>query len=209
MTWTLILFSVVIISSLIVLRELIKKKKYQAPTYLSNLEQITPFFEILDSFDDYVTWVHRDKTKSEFSDVGKYFKGKSRFYKKEEKVKKFNDIFQNIDNYIVDYNKKYVQTQKEKLSQYFDDIEGKKLDDQQRTALITDEYSNLIIAGAGSGKTLTIIGKVKYIIEQKSVKPENILLLSFTKKTVDELNERLKKIGLDARATTFHKLGYD
>ncbi|WP_317171646.1 UvrD-helicase domain-containing protein [Flavobacterium agri] len=88
-------------------------------------------------------------------------------------------------------------------------MEHKKLDDQQRTAVITDEYSNLIIAGAGSGKTLTILGKVKYLIEQKNVKPENILLLSFTKKTVDELNERLKNIGLDARATTFHKLGYD
>lgn len=209
MIWTLIIFSVVIISFLIVYLQLTEKNKYQAPTYVSNLEQITSFFLILHSLDDYVTWLHRDKIKSEFSGVGKYFKGKSKFYKKEERVKKFNDIFQNFDNFILDYNKKYVQTQKEKLSKYFDDIEGKKLDDQQRTALITDEYSNLIIAGAGSGKTLTIIGKVKYIIEQKSVKPENILLLSFTKKTVDELNERFKKIGLDARATTFHKLGYD
>ena len=41
------------------------------------------------------------------------------------------------------------------------------------------------------------------------MKPESILLLSFTKKTVDELNERLQKMGLNARATTFHKLGYD
>ncbi|KAA5537940.1 UvrD-helicase domain-containing protein [Paenimyroides baculatum] len=32
---------------------------------------------------------------------------------------------------------------------------------QQRTAIVTDEYSNLIIAGAGSGKTLTILGKVQ------------------------------------------------
>ncbi|MFN5884641.1 MAG: UvrD-helicase domain-containing protein, partial [Bacteroidota bacterium] len=54
-----------------------------------------------------------------------------------------------------------------------------------------------------------ILGKVKYLIEQKNVKPENILVLSFTNKTVEDLNERLVKIGLDARATTFHKLGYD
>ena len=52
------------------------------------------------------------------------------------------------------------------MNEYFDNIEGKSLDDQQRTALITDEYSNLIVAGAGSGKTLTIIGKVKYLIEK-------------------------------------------
>ena len=75
--------------------------------------------------------------------------------------------------------------------------------------MITDEYSNLIIAGAGSGKTLTILGKVQYLIEQKNVNADDILLLSFTKKTVDELNERLTKIGVATKATTFHKLGYD
>ncbi|NRB84882.1 MAG: UvrD-helicase domain-containing protein [Winogradskyella sp.] len=53
------------------------------------------------------------------------------------------------------------------MNQYFDDIEGEKLDDQQRTAVITDEYSNLIIAGAGSVKTLIILAKVKYLLEKK------------------------------------------
>jgi len=209
MIWTLIIFSVIIISFLIVYRQLTEKRKYEDATFLSNLSQITLFFDTIQSFDDYVTWVQCEKIKSKFSALGQYFKGKSSFYKKEQSVKEFNDIFQNFDNYIVNYNENYVETQKEKLSQYFDDIEGKKLDEQQRTALITDEYSNLIIAGAGSGKTLTIIGKVKYLLEKKNAKPENILLLSFTKKTVDELNERLKNIGLGARATTFHKLGYD
>jgi DNA helicase-4 len=190
-------------------RKSIERNKYQNETYLRHLEQIAVFFDTVQSFDDYLTWVHRDQIKNQFSEIGQYFKNKSDFYKKEEKVQKFNDIFQDFDNHIITYNKNYVLSQKDKLNRYFDDIEGKKLDDQQRTALITDEYSNLIIAGAGSGKTLTILAKVQYLIEQKKVKPENILLLSFTKKTVDELNERLKNIGLGARATTFHKLGYD
>nr|WP_288934802.1 UvrD-helicase domain-containing protein [uncultured Allomuricauda sp.] len=209
MLWNLIIPSVVVTTSIIVYLRSTEKKKYQNTTYLSRLQEITSFFDVIQNFDDYITWIQRDKIKTRFSAAGKYFKGKSNFYKKEILVKKFNDVFQNFDNYIVKYNKNYVQTQKEKLSQYFDDIEGKKLDDQQRTALITDEYSNLIIAGAGSGKTLTIIAKVKYLVEHKNVKPESILLLSFTKKTVDELNERIKTIGLDVRATTFHKLGYD
>ena len=113
---------------------------------------------------------------------------------------KFNDIFQNFDNYIITYNQNYVASQKEKLKEYFDDIEGKKLDDQQQTAVITDEYSNLIIAGAGSGKTLTILGKVKYLIEQKNVKPENILLLSFTKKTVEDHKNKCRLIYVPAKA---------
>ncbi|RXR31507.1 hypothetical protein EQG68_09605 [Flavobacterium piscinae] len=187
----------------------LKQKKYQNPTYLTHLAQISLFFDTLDQLDDYVTWVHRDALKKQFEAVGKYFKSKTSYYKKESKVKAFNELFQDFDHYIVHYNTNYVQSQKEKLRDYFDEVEGKKLDDQQRTAILTDEYSNLIIAGAGSGKTLTILGKVKYLLEQKKVKLENILLLSFTKKTVEELNERLQKIGLATRATTFHKLGYD
>jgi len=209
MMLTLIIIAALIISFLIVYRQLTEKKKYIDTAYLSNIQHIYLFFDTIQRFDDYLTWVQRDQIKKQFSAVGHFFKNKSNFYKKEENVKKFNDIFQDFDNYIVTYNKNYVLSQKQKLNLYFDDIEGKKLDEQQRTALITDEYSNLIIAGAGSGKTLTILAKVKYLIEQKNVKPEDILLLSFTKKTVDELNERLKNMGLAARATTFHKLGYD
>jgi DNA helicase-4 len=190
-------------------RKSIERKKYQNEIYLTYLEQIAAFFDTIQSFDDYITWVQRDQIKIRFAAVGQFFDNKSDYYRKEENIKKFNDAFQDFDNYITTCNKNYVSSQKEKLNHYFDDIEGKQLDDQQRTAVVTDEYSNLIIAGAGSGKTLTILAKVKYLIEQKKVKPENILLLSFTKKTVDELNERLKNIGLGARATTFHKLGYD
>lgn len=186
-----------------------EKNKYSNIVYLKNLQQIKDFIEQMNRFSDYVTWVEREHIKSNYSHVGKFFKNKTKYYKKEETVKKFNDIFSNFDNFIASYNQKYVTTQKEKLEQYFDDIEGKKLDDQQRTALITDEYSNLIIAGAGSGKTLTILGKVKYLVEKKNIAPKEILLLSFTKKTVKELNERLKKLELDVEATTFHKLSYD
>ena len=203
------IISIILLVCFIIFYNWFEKKKYQNTNYLLNLKQITSFFDTIQNFNDYITWVQRDQIKSKYKEIWKFFKGKTNFYKKEETVKKFNQIFENFDNYIINYNQNYVCAQKEKLSLYFDDIEGKKLDDQQRTALITDEYSNLIVAGAGSGKTLTILGKVKYLIEQKNVKPENILLLSFTKKTVDELNERLKNIGLGARATTFHKLGYD
>ena len=185
------------------------KKKYQDQTYLLNLQQIVEFFDVINKFDDYVTWVERDKIKSNYDSVYKYFKLKVRYYSKEERIREFISTIEYFDSYIADYNAEYIKKQKELLKDYFDDIEGKKLDEQQRTAVITDEYSNLIIAGAGSGKTLTILGKVKYLIDKKNIMPNDILLLSFTKKTVDELNVRLKEIGLNTEATTFHKLGYD
>lgn len=63
--------------------------------------------------------------------------------------------------------------------------------------------------GAGSGKTLTIAGKVKYLIESKKAKLDEILLISFTDKAVKEMSERLKRIDIDLKAKTFHKLGLD
>lgn len=46
----------------------------------------------------------------------------------------------------------------------FDDVNGKSLDIEQRRAILCNSKSNLTIAGAGSGKTLTICGKVKYLL---------------------------------------------
>lgn len=206
MIWTISIIAIVLL--LIVYLQWLEKVKYRDANYLKRLAEITEFLERIRGFKDYITWVERDQIKSKYSAAGKFFKRRSKYYKKEARVKQFNDIFKNFDDYIVRYNRVYVHEQKEKLREYFDNVEGKKLDDQQRTAVITDEYSNLIIAGAGSGKTLTILAKVKYLIEQKNISPDNILLLSFTKKTVEELNERLNKIELGIEATTFHKLGY-
>ena len=89
--------------------------------------------------------------------------------KKQPRVRRFNDTYENFAEFIKNYNRKYVAAQKQLNRDFFDNIEGKSLDDQQQQAIITDEYSNLIIAGAGSGKTLTILGKVKYLIEKKNI----------------------------------------
>lgn len=209
MVLSLIITSILILIFLIVYVHSSEKKKYNDVVFLDYLQQIKEFNSLICSLNDYVTWLQRDKLKTKYSTVEQYFKNKTKFYKKEEAVKKFNEVINDFDNYIISYNKNYVLRQKEILQEYFNNIEGKKLDEQQRTAIITDEYSNLVIAGAGSGKTLTILGKVKYLIEKKNINPESILLLSFTKKTVEELNERIKEIGLGIEATTFHKLGYD
>ncbi|WP_288981393.1 UvrD-helicase domain-containing protein [uncultured Flavobacterium sp.] len=206
---TLLIIGIILLLVYILFCYKSEKNKYDNSIFKENLLHISSFFELVDNFDDYITWVKRDEIKTQFSSIGKFFKNKTKYYSKEENVAKFNAIFQQFDGYILDYNKNYVVSQKEKLTHYFKDIEDKALDDQQQTAVITDEYSNLIIAGAGSGKTLTILGKVKYLIEQKKVAPNDILLLSFTKKTVDELNDRLQKMELAANATTFHKLGYN
>ena len=205
----LFLAAIVIIIKFFQIQKAREVEKYQDPAFLKNLRKIDDFLEQIAHFNDYITWKKRDEILKKYEKTSDFFRGKSKFYKKQPRVRRFNDTYENFAEFIKNYNREYVAAQKQLNRGFFDNIEGKSLDDQQQQAIITDEYSNLIIAGAGSGKTLTILGKVKYLIEKKNIDPEKILLLSFTRKTVEELNERLRNLRLKTQATTFHKLGYD
>lgn len=105
-------------------------------------------------------------------------------------------------------NNKYKAHEMAACAALFDDVGGKSLDSQQRDAVVTDEYSNLVIAGAGSGKTLTVVAKVKYLVERWQVDPSEILVTSFTRKSVEELAGRIAQAGVHGVSTkTFHSLG--
>ena len=86
-------------------------------------------------------------------------------------------------------------------------INNIELDNTQMEAIKSNNKSVLVIAGAGSGKTLTIQGKVKYLIEEQNIKENEILCISFTNETVNNLKEKLLKLGYDIEVLTFHKLG--
>lgn len=60
-------------------------------------------------------------------------------------------------------NERYINQELKDNSDLFDDLDGKSLDSQQREAIVVDEDAVKVIAGAGSGKTFTIQGKVKYL----------------------------------------------
>lgn len=122
-------------------------------------------------------------------------------------IKSFTDYFNNAINLRNDFNKVFVKEELKNYSTFFDNIEGRKLDNQQRTAVATDEDNNIVIAGAGSGKTTTIVGKVNYIIDRYNVPPEEILLISFTNKSASTLAGRIDIEGIEAK--TFHKFGKD
>ena len=89
----------------------------------------------------------------------------------------------------------------------FFNIEGKQLDNEQIESVIYTG-NQLVIAGAGAGKTLSIVGKVKYLIEKEKVNPNEILVLAFTDKVVNELKERIGNVVTEnVDILTFHKLG--
>lgn len=122
----------------------------------------------------------------------------------------FCDTYSNLNMQVVEWNKNYVASEVQKNSALFDNIDGKQLDEQQCLAVVVDEDNNLVLAGAGSGKTLTIAAKVKYLVDKKNVAPKDILLVAFTNKAADEMTERISnQLFIKIKASTFHKLGLD
>nr|MCR5520265.1 UvrD-helicase domain-containing protein [Bacteroidales bacterium] len=65
----------------------------------------------------------------------------------------------------------------------------------------------LVISSAGSGKTMTTVGKVRYLVDVQHVPASKILLITFTRKAAESLSERLGERDLKCR--TFHKLALD
>ena len=91
-----------------------------------------------------------------------------------------------------------------------DKICGYILDKEQQSIVLDESENLLVVAGAGSGKTLTIIGKIYYLIRYKNINPKDILCISFTKASSDNLREKLKKeLVCDIPVYTFHKLSLE
>jgi len=65
------------------------------------------------------------------------------------------------------------------------------LNDRLREAVVSEDKRLLVLAGAGSGKTKTLLQKLIYLIEEKRVSPSNILAVTFTKNATNEMIDRL------------------
>jgi len=125
-------------------------------------------------------------------------------------VREFREIYEKLNDLVRQWNDEYVSAEMNENDAFFNNIDGKSLDQQQRKAVIVDEDNNLVLAGAGSGKTLTISAKVKYLVKKRGVSPKDILLISFTKKSAKEMQDRVAtRLEIDVEAKTFHKLGLE
>lgn len=125
----------------------------------------------------------------------------------DEKITDFIYQYEQISKQIKKHNDKQEENTINATKEYFDHILKYPLDLQQRKAIISEEDNCLVVSSAGSGKTSSIVGKVRYLTEIKHVDPKKILLISYTNKAAAELTERMGIQGL--RGFTFHKLALD
>lgn len=171
---------------------------------------LNPLKDFLNEYDNlinskyYVTFIQKDNLKEDYKKIFDFVSEIKDEINLEGNLKKFHETYLNLDQNIKNRNKLYVEQELIEHEDFFDDIDGKSLDINQRLAVVTNEQNSQIIAGAGCGKTLTVNAKVRYLIEKKGINPKEILCLSFSNASVNDLKEKLPE---DVEITTFHKLG--
>lgn len=124
-----------------------------------------------------------------------------------ELITRFVNDYGNISKLVKQHNEGVMNLLLDKHTSFFDHCLKYPLDKQQRRSIVSEEDNCLVVSSAGSGKTSSIIGKVKYLTEIKGIDPQRILLISYTNKAAAELTERMATDGL--RGYTFHKLAID
>jgi len=123
--------------------------------------------------------------------------------------------YASLERDIAAHNEQYVDAKVAENKAYFDSILQEldpniRLDEEQRRAVVTDDDYCLLVAGAGAGKTTTMAAKVKYLVEKQGVLPDNIIVISYTKKAISELKDRINnQLKIPAKICTFHSFAYE
>ena len=191
-----------------------------------NNTQIHKLANIYDEKEGFFTFDEIEKLKNQFKkpyEDSKYVlnipKEFLEFNEDIGKLTKFIKIYEGIldyesisdsskDNLIRKHNEAYLDEEIDQNSSFFEDIDGKVIDDiTKKRAIVYDEGDLRIVAGAGTGKTFTLQSKVKYLIERKDVSPEKILCLCYTGKGANDLEKKVNNLLSDENKVevyTFH-----
>lgn len=106
----------------------------------------------------------------------------------------------------VDLSLKAIDCSQESAQEIIDE-----LSEEQFAAVSSEALSTLVLAGAGTGKTRTLIGRLAYLKQQVDSQPVNILMLAFARKAATEMRERidhlLPMVSETVHVSTFHSLG--
>ena len=184
---------------------------FDAIEQLDNLcEEPINKFNTLVAPDHYFSFSEMENFKRSLSEIESYEKQIIPKYSKfvtKNSVNTLLNIKKDIDRIRSTHNQEFICNELAQNKLYFDTVLGKyPLDPQQRDSIVKLEDNCLVIASAGSGKTSTILGKAKYLVEKRGIDPSKILLITYTRKAANELHERMKIEGITC--STFHALAY-
>ena len=126
-----------------------------------------------------------------------------------------SDFVANSKRLVKESNKRFVKAELGRYAEFFDTIESKPLTQAQRKACVISEDNNLVLAGAGTGKTSTMMGRAGYLLAAERVEPEQLLMLAYGRKAAGEMQERQDSRlapwldGGSPKIKTFHALGLE
>ncbi|PKF77879.1 DNA helicase IV [Vibrio sp. vnigr-6D03] len=110
-------------------------------------------------------------------------------------------------------NLDWLEKEREYWQVLFAQCESSPLNLSQQQAVLMNNDHNLILAGAGTGKTSVLTARVSYLLQSHQAKPEELLMVAFGRDAADEMRQRLEsKLGSDGNAITvktFHQLGLE
>ncbi|MBQ3527606.1 MAG: UvrD-helicase domain-containing protein [Clostridia bacterium] len=142
-----------------------------------------------------------------FADTSRY-KNAAKYSEFSERSAKIQRIGSELHGMIQTHNDFAADLKISDAYKILGDVEGHRLDRQQMHNIVKEVSNQLVIAGAGTGKTTTIIGKIKYLLSTGKYSPDDFLVLSFTNASASEMNERLsRETNSNISVCTFHKLG--
>ena len=101
-------------------------------------------------------------------------------------------------------NETFLEATVPKVREATQDMLSNGLTDEQARNIAADEDATVILAGAGTGKTAVITGKIAHLVCNMSVPPEYILALAYNRKAAMEIRERLPGDLKGAQVSTFH-----
>ena len=164
------------------------------------------------NFEHYITESERVALASKYSDLFQQIdrilgSKKLENFTAHESFDRFHKAMSDTEGFKRINNDRFIKDQLSNYKNYFDTVLSHPMDEQQREAVVSLEDNVLVISSAGSGKTMTAVCKVRYLIDVQRVAPEKILLITFTNKAAESLSKRLGERKLKCK--TFHKLALD
>lgn len=183
--------------------------------YLKNYELIKQDFALYDDILEHRKYISKTEGNNLYTRIKNSLIFDLKIFYFNELKKEYNKYLKYFKVYLkapekirLENNEIFVKQELIAFKEFFDTVESQPLTEQQRKAIIINEDNNLIVAGAGSGKTSVVVAKVIYLIQKKLVKPEELLVLAYNTKAKDELEERLsEKLKSLPVIMTFHGLG--
>jgi DNA helicase-4 len=132
-----------------------------------------------------------------------------------ERHERLERLRESLSGEATQANERFVSAELTRHSRLFDTVESKPLSAAQRRACVVDDDNNLVLAGAGTGKTSVMIGRAGYLLAAGITRPESLLMVAYNRDAAQELRERAaRRLGAvpdihRLTVKTFHALGME